>query len=172
MNELELLGKHCRDIVSGLEGICIGVVEWMYGCRQFVLQPKAEDGMKRHYSSFYFEKQLEVLDDGVTDKVGIPEYRPQQYFGKECRDKVTSVAGMCIGRAIWLFNCDQYVLEIQPEDHAKDSRLLWLDDGRVEPMESQEKTIDPETVTGSRAGGFMDPSCYPDRNEMFFSMMI
>lgn len=96
MKELELLGKHCRDIVSGLEGICIGVVEWMYGCRQFVLQPKAEDGMKRHYSSFYFEKQLEVLDDGVTDKVEIPEYRPQQYFWKECRDKVTGVVGMCI----------------------------------------------------------------------------
>lgn len=29
MNELELLGKRCKDIVSGLEGICIGVVEWM-----------------------------------------------------------------------------------------------------------------------------------------------
>ena len=67
MQEPELLGKRCRDIVSGLEGICIGVVEWMYGCRQFVLQPKAEDGMKRTFSSFYFEKQLEVLDDGITD---------------------------------------------------------------------------------------------------------
>ena len=32
MNELDLLGKHCKDIVSGLEGICTGVVEWMYGC--------------------------------------------------------------------------------------------------------------------------------------------
>ena len=172
MNELELLGKRCRDIVSGFEGICIGVVEWMYGCSQFVIQPKAENGMKKNYSNFFFEKQLEILDDGVSEKIAVPGYREQIYFGKECRDKVTGVVGMCIGRAIWLFNCDQYVLEIQPEDHAKDSRLLWLDDGRVEPTEKQEKTIDPETVTGSRAGGLMDPSCYPDRNEMFFSMMI
>ena len=80
MKELELLGKRCKDIVSGLEGICIGVVEWMYGCRQFVLQPKAEGGMKRHYSSFYFEKQLEVLDDGVADKIEIPEYRQKGVF--------------------------------------------------------------------------------------------
>ena len=172
MKELELLGKRCKDIVSGLEGICIGVVEWMYGCRQFVLQPKAEGGMKRHYSSFYFEKQLEVLDDGVVDKIEIPEYRQQEYFGKECRDKVTGVIGMCIGRAIWLFNCDQYVLEIQPEDHAKDSRLLWLDDGRVEVTAEQEKSIQPEEITGTRTGGIMDSTCYPDRNEIMFSMMI
>ena len=24
------LGKTCRDIVSGFEGICIGIVEWRY----------------------------------------------------------------------------------------------------------------------------------------------
>ena len=172
MNELELLGKNCRDIISGFEGICIGVVEWMYGCSQFVIQPKAENGMKKNYSNFFFEKQLEILDDGVSAKMPAPEYREQTFFGKECRDKVTGVIGMCIGRAIWLFNCDQYVLEIQPEDHGKESRLVWLDDGRIEPTESQEKSIDPETVTGSRAGGLMDPSYYPDRNEMLYSMLI
>ena len=170
MKELELLGKRCRDIVSGLEGICIGVVEWMYGCRQFVLQPKAEDGMKKTFSSFYFEKQLEVIDEGVTDKVEVPAYRPQEYFGKECRDKVTGVVGMCVGRAIWLFNCDQYVLEIQPEDQAKESRLLWLDDGRMETTEEQKSAIEPDTVIGSRSGGLMDRACYPDRNEMHSTM--
>ena len=76
---------------------------------------------------------------------------------------MTGVVGMCIGRAIWLFNCDQYVLEIQPEDHGKDSRLVWLDDGRLEVTEEQEKAIEPEAVTGSRAGGLMDPSFYPER---------
>ena len=163
MKELELLGKNCRDIVSGFEGICIGVVEWMYGCRQFVIQPKAENGMKKNYSNFLFEKQLEILDDGVSAKMPAPEYREQIYFGKECRDKVTGVVGMCIGRAIWLFNCDQYVLEIQPEDHGKDSRLVWLDDGRLEVTEEQEKAIEPETVSGSRPGCMLDPSFYPER---------
>ena len=163
MKELGLLGKSCRDIVSGLEGICIGVVEWMYGCQQFVIQPKAENGMKKNYSNFFFEKQLEIMDDGVSAKMPAPEYREQIYFGKECRDKVTGVVGMCIGRAIWLFNCDQYVLEIQPEDHGKDSRLVWLDDGRLEVTEEQEKAIEPEAVKGSRAGGLIDPSLYPER---------
>ena len=163
MNELELLGKNCRDIISGFEGICIGVVEWMYGCSQFVIQPKAENGMKKNYSNFFFEKQLEILDDGVSAKMPAPEYREQTFFGKECRDKVTGVIGMCIGRAIWLFNCDQYVLEIQPEDHGKESRLVWLDDGRLEVTEEQEKAIEPDAVSGSRPGGVLDPSFYPER---------
>lgn len=28
MRELDLFGKHCRDIVTGFEGICTGMVEW------------------------------------------------------------------------------------------------------------------------------------------------
>ena len=162
MNELELMGKNCRDIVSGFEGICIGVTEWMYGCRQFMIQPKAENGMKKSFPHLLFEKQLEILDNGISDKVEIPEYQPQQFFGKECRDKVTGVVGMCIGRAIWLFNCDQYVLEIQSEDMTKESRLIWLDDGRMDVTEEQEKAIDPGFIEGSRPGGVLDASMYPE----------
>ena len=121
------LGKTCRDIVSGFEGICIGIAEWMYGCRQMIVKPRVDSEGKRGAATYLFEKQLEVVDEGITGKVEVPEYTPPQFFGKECRDKVTGVVGMCVGRSIWLFNTDQYVLEIQPEDHAKDSRLMWLD---------------------------------------------
>ena len=118
--------------------------------------------MKKNFPHLLFEKQLEILDNGISDKVEIPEYRPQQFFGKECRDKVTGVVGMCVGRAIWLFNCDQYVLEIQSEDMTKESRLVWLDDGRMEVTEDQEKAIDPDSIEGSRPGGVLDLSMYPE----------
>lgn len=78
---------------------------------------------------------------------------------------MTGVVGICIGRAVWLFNCDQYILEIQPEDHSRESRLVWLDDGRIEMTAEQEKMIEPETVAGSRSGGVMDASMYPQRPE-------
>lgn len=162
MSELDLLGKNCRDIVTGFEGICTGVVEWMYGCRQFVLQPKAENASKKNYSAFFFEKQLEVVDEGVREKVEIPEYQPQKFFGKECRDKVTKVKGICIGRIIWLFNGDQYIIEIQPEDLSKDSRTEWLDEGRIEVTREQEKSVNVSDVQGPRSGGIMEKSCYPD----------
>ncbi len=157
-----LLGKTCRDIVSGFEGICVGVVEWMYGCRQFIIKPKVDSEGKRGAANYLFEKQLEIVDDGITGKVEVPHYTAPVYFGKECRDKVTGVIGMCIGRNVWLFNTDQYVLEIQPEDHAKESRLVWLDDGRMEVTATQKKSIEPEKVTSSRPGGMFleNPPAY------------
>ena len=157
MDELKLLGKHCRDIVSGMEGICTGIVEWMYGCQMYRLQPKAGDG-KKEASSYFFEKQLEVLDGGISDRVEIPEYKPQEFFGKKCKDKVTGVRGICVGRSVSLFGGDQYVLEIQPEDESKESRVLWLDEGRVECLEV---VVEPGEVQGTRTGGIMDPAYYP-----------
>lgn len=163
MTKMELLGKNCKDIVSGFEGICIGVVEWMYGCSQYILQAKAEVSNKKGFSSTFLEKQLEVVDDGIRDKVEVPSYQEQKFFGKECRDKVTGVKGICVGRTIWLFNCDQYILEIQPEDPSKEARVVWLDDGRVEETKEQKHQVDPGEIQGTRSGGPMDASFYPGR---------
>lgn len=161
MNELELLGKNCRDIVSGYEGICTGIVEHFYGCRQIKLQSRSENGREKTYPAYFMEKQIEVVDDGISGQVEIPEYHKPLYFGKECQDKVTGIKGICVGRGIWLFNCDQYVLEIQPEDASKESRIVWLDDGRIEAIEKPEKEVKQEEITGTRPGGMFDPSFYP-----------
>ena len=153
----EYLGKTCRDIVSGFEGICTGVLEWMYGCRQFSLQAKVnETETRKERLSTFFEKQLEIIDDGISGRVEIPAEEPARFFGKECRDKVTGIKGMCIGRMVWLFNSTQYILEIPAEDHDKSSRLEWLDEGRVETVEKPEREIDPGNVAGSRPGGIFD----------------
>jgi len=153
----EYLGKTCRDIVSGFEGICTGVLEWMYGCRQYTLQAKVNEteNRKERLSSF-FEKQLEVIDEGVTGKVEIPPDEPPKFFGKECRDKVTGIRGMCIGRMVWLFNSTQYIIEIPAKDPDKTSRLEWLDEGRVELSENPERELDPEEVKSPRPGGVFD----------------
>ena len=153
----EFLGKTCRDIVSGFEGVCTGVLEWMYGCRQYSLQAKAdENGTRKDRRDTFFEKQLEIVDDGISGKVEIPPEEPPRFFGKECRDKVTGIKGMCIGRMVWLFNSTQYIIEIPAEDHDKSSRLEWLDEGRIETTEEPVREVDPKNVAGSRPGGIFD----------------
>lgn len=156
MNELALLGKKCRDQVTGFEGICTSVIEWLYGCQQFVLQPKTKDPEKREKSGMFFEKQLEVLDDDGLKDVEIPEYTAPDMFGKECFDKVTKQHGICIGRAISLFSCTQYVLEHQPVDPDKDSRMIWLDEGRLEIIPESDNSVNPEEVRGSKPGGILE----------------
>ena len=155
------LGKNYRDMVSGFEGICTGIVDWLYGCRQFILSPKAENTSKKESSSLFFEKQLEYLDDGIVDKVEVPVVGEPKFFGKECIDKVTGIRGLCIGRYTWLFNCDQYVLEFQPEEKSKETKFSILDEGRMEIAQDPTREIDPEEVASPRPGGILDPDCYP-----------
>ena len=153
----EFFGKKCRDIVSGFEGICDGVLEWMYGCRQYNLEARADEkeSRKERHSSF-FEKQLEIVDEGISSRVEIPPEEPPRFFGKECRDKVTGLKGMCIGRMVWLFNTTQYIIEIRSKDDDKPTKLMWLDEGRVETVENPEHEIDPEEVKSPRPGGIFD----------------
>jgi len=157
-----IMGKTYRDIVSGFEGVCVGVIEWMYGCEQYSLQPRSESAFKREKPALFFAKQLELVDEGISDKVETPAFAPSALFGKECVDKVTGIHGMCIGRAAWLFNGPQYVIEVQPRDLEKPSRYEWLDEGRVKRVEKPAREIDPETVKSDRPGGVFGPDFYPD----------
>lgn len=154
-------GKHYRDMVSGFEGICTGMVEWMYGCRQYILSPRTENPSKKELGALFFEKQLEFIDDGIADKVEAPVIGEQRFFGRECVDKVTGVRGMCIGRYIWLFNCDQYVLEYQPDVRTKETKCIILDEGRVDIAPDPTREVRPEEVAGPRAGGVLGPDAYP-----------
>ena len=154
-------GKTYRDMVSGFEGICIGMVEWLYGCKQYILSPKAESASKRETSSTFYEKQLEFVDDGISARVEVPEIKLQRFFGKECVDKVTQIKGICIGRYIWLFNCDQYVLEFTTKEDPPQTKVLILDEGRVDVVPNPTREVDPEDVESPRPGGvLMD---YPSR---------
>ena len=151
-----IMGKTYRDIVSGFEGICTSVVEWMYGCQQYSLQPRSESTARKEKPSLFYANQLEMVDEGISEKIVAPSCNPPTLFGKECMDKVTGVHGMCIGRTVSLFSGPQYILEIQPEDHEKASRYEWLDEGRLEPAEHPTREIDPETVKGTTPGsGFL-----------------
>ena len=145
-------GRTYRDIVTGFEGICTGMVEWMYGCKQYILSPKVESASKREASSLFFEKQLEEIDAGISDKVEMPVIGKPRFFGKECVDKVTGIHGVCIGRYIWLFNCDQYVLEYMPKADSLETRFDTLDEGRIEVATEPAREIKPEEVASPRPG--------------------
>jgi len=58
------LGKLGRDKVTGFEGIIIGKVTYLYGCNQYGLAPKSNNG-KVEDSSWFDEGRIEIVGDGV-----------------------------------------------------------------------------------------------------------
>lgn len=55
------LGDSVRDTVTGLRGIVIGVVEYLYGCRRLVVQPLVDKDGKYVEAVYVDEPQVVVL---------------------------------------------------------------------------------------------------------------
>ena len=76
------LGDLVRDIVTGYEGIVIGITEYLNGCRRPIVQPTKlkEDGTPYEGQAFD-EEQLEVVETGRLKlsfaQTGGPEARPK-----------------------------------------------------------------------------------------------
>jgi len=49
-------GDLARDTITGYEGVCIGRVDYLSGCNQVLLQPKAKDGAEPHSHWFDVER--------------------------------------------------------------------------------------------------------------------
>lgn len=54
-------GDRIRDIITGYEGVCIGRIEYISGCNQLLLQPKA--GPDKEPQSHWFDvERVELVD--------------------------------------------------------------------------------------------------------------
>lgn len=81
MSKLKLMGKLCRDKVTGFTGICVSKHTFITGCDQYALQPEYLKETNVIPESRAFDVgRIEVLGDGIsikeitdTEKPGGPE---------------------------------------------------------------------------------------------------
>jgi hypothetical protein len=61
---MDLMGKKVKDKISGFEGIVTGIVDYLTGCKQLLIQPPAKDGEFK--SSIWIDiDRVEVIGDGI-----------------------------------------------------------------------------------------------------------
>ena len=58
-------GDKVRDIVTGFSGICVGITQWLNGCRRVAIQPKIGDDGKLVEPLWFDEQQIEVVSAGA-----------------------------------------------------------------------------------------------------------
>jgi hypothetical protein len=75
------LGMKYRDKISGFSGVATGYVQYITGCNQVLLGPKAKDDGTLPSSQWFDEQRLEdvteengriVLDNGATPGCDVP----------------------------------------------------------------------------------------------------
>lgn len=59
------LGKQAKDKITGFTGIIIGRIEYLFGCNQYCLAPKAENNSAKE-SQWYDTGRIEIIGEGVT----------------------------------------------------------------------------------------------------------
>lgn len=60
------LGQKVKDVVSGLEGIVTAKIEYLNGCIQFCVKPKASDKDTKFPEGDYIDvEQLKVIGKGL-----------------------------------------------------------------------------------------------------------
>lgn len=58
------LGKRVKDKVTGFEGIIVAKVNYLFGCAQYGVAPKATDG-KVNDTHYFDEGRIEIISLGI-----------------------------------------------------------------------------------------------------------
>ena len=64
MNRINI-GDRVKDDVTGLQGIVTGIVDYISGCQQLLVQPPVDNDGKFVSSHWIDEDRLEVVDAGA-----------------------------------------------------------------------------------------------------------
>jgi hypothetical protein len=60
-NQIIELGDQVKDKVTGFTGIAVGEIRWIYGCKRYVVQPKATKDGKLEEGHNFDEPSLEII---------------------------------------------------------------------------------------------------------------
>ncbi len=76
------LGDLAKDVVTGFEGVVIGITEWLHGCTTVTVRPTELHDGKQIDSASFDEPQLEIVKKSVVpSKVTIEPVKARRTGG-------------------------------------------------------------------------------------------
>lgn len=63
------LGNRIKDLVSGVEGITTGRIEYLNGCVQYNIIPAVDKDGKAVESYYHDQNQLVLIGEGITKQI-------------------------------------------------------------------------------------------------------
>jgi len=138
------LGEQVRDRISGFEGVVAAISHHLTGCTRIGVDPIGEENTtRRPDSEFFFEEQLETMDDVFTvsdEPVRCVDFE----LGTTVRDTVTNVEGVVSTVTFSLMNCPRVAIQPVEDDLTDVSDRQWVDVPRIEVVgEGVSATFEP-----------------------------
>lgn len=136
MVTIDHLGTKAQDEISGMEGIITAVAEHLTGCTRVELSPdNTDDTTRRGESEFFYDAQLEVVKNRISNEVDDPVTDVDFEVGEKVRDEVTGFKGIIVTITYELYNCPR--IGIQPIEtytscNQEKAEVEWFDAPRIE----------------------------------------
>ena len=123
------LGNIVEDVVSGLKGTAVAVLEPMTGMKQIGIQPKG-DGSAIPDSTFIDEYLVEWREDGIAARVP-PVAETSFTFGQEVRDIASGQVGQITNKITYLNGCVHFGVTTNSRAN-KNPEVFYIDCNRLE----------------------------------------
>lgn len=152
MENLEF-GYRCKDIITGFEGILKTRASFITGCDRVELVI----GNKEEEKQWFDVPMLKIVDKGIYEE--LQNVKCNKYndinealyeFGSFVNDKITGFKGTIAGKSISISGDISYGVTPKFEKDNKDNNAVWLDEGRIEVIETKKEEIKTDT---RRTGG-------------------
>ena len=147
MNVEEFLGQEIIDQVSGLKGVCTSITFKHTGSIVIGIQPRG-DGNTLPDAQNIDPDAIECVIDGKRIPI-VPVTDPTDYLGKMVKERVTSLIGLAIERAIYANGCEFY--RVRHQKVGQYGEIVWSYLPSIDLSLVEEKN--PTSVPTSRTGG-------------------
>lgn len=134
MNARHLLGRTVRDLVTGFEGVAVGVTEYMYACSRVTVEPKRADKDGGLLSTESFDCMcLEIVEDApvIEREVVFPAVPMYSMV----RDGVSGIEGRVVALATNLFRDPAVgVQPLQLKEDGSPNEPHFIEEDRIEVL--------------------------------------
>jgi len=103
------LGDQVKDNITGLKGIAVGKLDWIWNETSIGVQTKVNEKGEISDIEWIDETRLTVMKKNVV--VGQDPIPSIVELGDEVQDRVTGYKGIATGRTLWLYGCNRVAVQ-------------------------------------------------------------
>ena len=130
------VGSVVKDKVTGFTGTCIGLSEWLFGCKQYIVIQDG-DPDKRVILDIGRIEIIEGREDLKREKI---QEVDSSILGKHVKSKLSGIKGTCVAILSKLFTTPGIALEQNVKDwnNGKDC-IYWLETDEIEIIDDEQE---------------------------------
>lgn len=127
MEAKKFLGRTVHDITSGFKGTATQYLEYLNGNVQVALQPKMAEGATTMPDAMFIDQHmLEIIDEGIADRVAEVTNPSPIKLGEEVVDEITGFTGIATMKTTYINGCENFYVEQKHQAKDKHEVGRWL----------------------------------------------